>query len=118
MGSHYHSAFFLVSRDEGLTLVLTHSRRCPAPFLAVVDCGDPGQIANGFRYGTKTTYLSIMYFDCNPGYKLSGNVGRYCQSSGSWSGSQPTCVGELGCSDFQTINLPIKLLFADYNIVN
>ena len=31
-------------------------------------------------------------YSCDPGFELSGNSRRCCRSSGSWSGTAPTCV--------------------------
>ena len=34
-------------------------------------------------------------FTCNTGYELDGSDTRNCQNSGSWSGSDATCISEL-----------------------
>ena len=31
---------------------------------------------------------------CNDDYELTGNATRTCQSSGSWNGSDATCIGK------------------------
>ena len=58
---------------------------------SVVSCGDPGTPDNGVRYGDTFKYQSTVVLECDPGYKLAGNITRTCQVDGNWSGSQPTC---------------------------
>ena len=60
----------------------------------VVNCGDPGTPANGVRYGDVFTYKSTILLECDPQYKLVGDLTRTCQADGSWTGSQPTCHGK------------------------
>jgi len=62
------------------------------PHCQIVDCRDPGTPANGKYFSHKFTYGSIVYFECNPGYKLVGSMQRECQENGAWSNSQPTCA--------------------------
>ena len=57
----------------------------------VVSCGDPGTPTNGVRYGNTFTYQSTVVLECDPQYKLSGDLTRTCQADGTWSGAQPTC---------------------------
>ena len=57
----------------------------------VVSCGDPGIPANGVRYGDTFTYQSTVVMECDPQYKLVGDLIRTCQADGTWSGTQPTC---------------------------
>ena len=33
-------------------------------------------------------------YTCDTGFVLTGNVMRTCGSDGSWSGSEPTCIGK------------------------
>ncbi|XP_074620011.1 sushi, von Willebrand factor type A, EGF and pentraxin domain-containing protein 1-like [Acropora palmata] len=61
------------------------------PICQIVNCGDPGTPANGIRYGDSFTYQSSIFIECDPGYKLVGDLTRTCQADGTWSGSQPTC---------------------------
>ena len=60
----------------------------------VVNCGDPGTPANGVRYGDLFTYKNTILLECDPQYKLAGDLTRTCQADGSWTGSQPTCQGK------------------------
>ena len=57
----------------------------------VVSCGDPGIPANGVRYGDTFTYQSRVVMECDPQYRLVGDLTRTCQADGTWSGTQPTC---------------------------
>ena len=41
--------------------------------------------------GKPTTFGSVVSFQCNTGYTLSGSKDRTCQASAEWSGSAPTC---------------------------
>ena len=33
------------------------------------------------------------FYSCDYGFQLSGNKHRSCQQDGTWSGTEPTCVG-------------------------
>ena len=57
----------------------------------VVSCGDPGKPSNGVVYGNTFTYRSLVVLECDPQYRLVGDLSRICQADGSWSGTQPTC---------------------------
>ena len=72
-------------------MLLEHSSLFPRIQFSVVSCGDPGIPANGVRYGDIFTYQSSVLLECDPGYKLVGDLTRTCQADGSWTGSQPTC---------------------------
>ena len=65
-------------------------------FVLVVNCGDPGDVANGIR---KTddgfTYLSTIKYFCNPGFVLKGSREQVCQEDGKWTGTKPTCISKL-----------------------
>lgn len=62
---------------------------------AAVFCGDPGIPAQGRREDRGFTYLSSVSFSCDPPLVLVGSARRYCQYDGTWSGTQPSCIGEL-----------------------
>ena len=38
---------------------------------------------------------SQAVYTCNGGYEINGNSIHDCQSDGTWSGSEPSCVGEV-----------------------
>lgn len=63
--------------------------------LAAVFCGDPGMPAQGRREDRGFTYLSSVSFSCYPPLVLVGSTRRYCQYDGTWSGTQPSCIGNL-----------------------
>ena len=64
------------------------------PLCELVDCGDPGNIRSGQKTGTNYKFGGKVSYICNNGFQLSGSQIRFCQASGSWSGSTPECVGE------------------------
>ena len=68
---------------------------CVCCACAAVFCGDPGFPAQGKREDRGFTYLSAVYFSCYPPLLLVGSKVRYCQYDGTWSGTQPSCIGEL-----------------------
>ena len=59
-------------------------------------CGDPGIPAQGRREDRGFTYLSSVSFSCYAPLVLVGSTRRYCQYDGTWSGTQPSCIGEDG----------------------
>ena len=65
--------------------------------LTAVDCGTLSDPANGTVSFSTTTYNSVATYSCNTGHTLTGDDMRTCLDSGSWSGSEPTCIGELKC---------------------
>ena len=52
---------------------------------------------NGRRSSSQRNYNVTVDFSCNTGYILNGNSSRTCQSTGQWSGTQPTCNSKLLC---------------------
>ena len=64
-------------------------------FLAVVNCGSPPAIANGQIHGSDFTYNATVTYSCiASNFKLSGPQERTCQADGTWSGTQPECLGK------------------------
>lgn len=60
-----------------------------------VDCGDLENPENGVVSLTGTTFTSVATYSCNFGFFfVGGDEVRTCQSNGTWSGTQPTCLGE------------------------
>ncbi|XP_053254903.1 CUB and sushi domain-containing protein 2 isoform X3 [Podarcis raffonei] len=57
-----------------------------------VFCGDPGIPAEGRREDRGFTYRSSVSYSCLPPLVLVGSARRFCQSDGSWSGTQPSCI--------------------------
>ena len=65
------------------------------PFLLVVNCGAPPAIPNGQIHGSDFSYNAKVTFSCNAAnFKLSGSQERTCQADGTWSGTQPVCLGK------------------------
>lgn len=60
-----------------------------------MDCEDPGVPPHCSRWLTNTFFGSKVKYNCNKGFVLSGSRIRICQLNGTWSGSLPTCTGEL-----------------------
>ncbi|NIG59045.1 CUB and sushi domain-containing protein [Pontoporia blainvillei] len=58
-----------------------------------VFCGDPGTPAEGRLSGKSFTYRSEVFFQCRSPFILVGSSRRVCQADGTWSGTQPTCIG-------------------------
>ncbi|KAL9972183.1 hypothetical protein ACROYT_G018440 [Oculina patagonica] len=95
--------------DVGYTLQGSQVRTCQTngqwtgtqPVCQIVDCGDPGVPTNGVRYGDTFTYNSRIVLECDPGWKLVGDLARTCQADGTWTGTQPTCQ-QTSCGEFLT----------------
>lgn len=70
---------------------------CLSPFVfPAVFCGDPGVPPRGRREDRGFSYRSSVSFSCQPPLVLVGSPRRFCQSDGTWSGTQPSCIGEKG----------------------
>ncbi|XP_053123530.1 CUB and sushi domain-containing protein 2 isoform X5 [Hemicordylus capensis] len=57
-----------------------------------VFCGDPGIPAQGRREDRGFSYRSSVSYSCSPPLVLVGSARRFCQSDGTWSGTQPSCI--------------------------
>uniref|UniRef100_A0A9L0I7U5 CUB and Sushi multiple domains 2 n=1 Tax=Equus asinus TaxID=9793 RepID=A0A9L0I7U5_EQUAS len=57
-----------------------------------VFCGDPGVPPRGRREDRGFSYRSSVSFSCQPPLVLVGSPRRFCQSDGTWSGTQPSCI--------------------------
>ena len=43
--------------------------------------------------GTLRIHRREAIYDCQDGYTLVGNIRRYCQKNGKWTGEEPFCRG-------------------------
>ncbi|XP_056421688.1 CUB and sushi domain-containing protein 1 isoform X2 [Hyla sarda] len=68
------------------------SWRGEIPHCLPVFCGDPGTPAEGRLIGRSFTYKAEVLHQCRPPFVLVGSSKRVCQSDGTWSGIQPTCI--------------------------
>ncbi|XP_067863604.1 C4b-binding protein alpha chain-like isoform X3 [Heptranchias perlo] len=66
------------------------------------NCGNPGEILNGYYEATSTTFGSKATFYCDTGYHMVGTKYRKCEADG-WSGQVPTCE-LVTCDDLPTIS--------------
>ncbi|XP_037683717.1 CUB and sushi domain-containing protein 2 isoform X4 [Choloepus didactylus] len=57
-----------------------------------VFCGDPGIPPHGRREDRGFSYRSSVSYSCQPPLVLVGSPRRFCQSDGTWSGTQPSCI--------------------------
>uniref|UniRef100_A0A8C2U204 CUB and Sushi multiple domains 2 n=1 Tax=Coturnix japonica TaxID=93934 RepID=A0A8C2U204_COTJA len=69
-----------------------HSFSLIVTLLFSVFCGDPGIPAQGRREDRGFTYRSSVSFSCLAPMVLVGSARRFCQSDGTWSGTQPSCI--------------------------
>lgn len=58
-------------------------------------CGDPGLPAHARREGQSFIFKSETTYSCGAPYVLVGSSTRMCRADGSWSGTQPRCIGIL-----------------------
>ncbi|XP_050987326.1 CUB and sushi domain-containing protein 3 isoform X1 [Labeo rohita] len=54
-------------------------------------CLDPGVPVNGIRYGQDLAIGSVVWFGCEPGYRLSHEEQLVCEKNHWWSHPLPTC---------------------------
>ena len=66
-------------------------------FTAVaIDCGSLPNPPNGavdLSLGTQEGAIAL--YSCDEDFFLDGNIARQCLDSGSWSGNEPDCIGEV-----------------------
>ena len=86
-------------------------------FAVVVICDDPGIPTHGSRSGDDFTFGKMVRYRCDPGYKITGSRRRTCTASGTWSGSQATCLGKPFIqADRHKLTLMTILAFCDSSL--
>lgn len=81
-------------------------------------CLDPGVPVNGIRYGQDLAIGSVVWFGCEPGYRLSHEEQLVCEKNHWWSHPLPTCDGKLSSQlhvSFRRINTAGFLHFYIHN---
>ncbi|XP_076997754.1 sushi, von Willebrand factor type A, EGF and pentraxin domain-containing protein 1 isoform X2 [Tamandua tetradactyla] len=88
------------SCKPGHNLVGSHIRLClqnrewsgVSPVCEVISCKKPNPVTNGSIKGSNYTYLSMLSYECDPGYVLKGPERRTCQKNKNWDGNEPVCI--------------------------
>ena len=63
--------------------------------ITAVDCGDPGQLYNGYIDGRRHTYGSVIRYRCLDGTKFDGlAMSATCLETGQWSFPTPRCLSK------------------------
>ncbi|XP_019645823.1 PREDICTED: uncharacterized protein LOC109486433 [Branchiostoma belcheri] len=102
---HLYGDTITLSCDEGYELIGSQNRTCQAdqswsgvqPNCSRKLCQQLMVPSNGNISGG-SSYEDVVAYHCDPGYEISGDEERTCQSNQTWSGTQPTCVGT-SCKD-------------------
>lgn len=91
--------------------------RFPFPDL---ECGLPAPIQNGGYYFVNETrhYLSIVRYECKPGYTLVGRAELVCDIDERWNGPPPRCERKClwnspsgdSASSFSLVPLPFLMI--------
>lgn len=58
-------------------------------------CGDPGLPAHARREGQSFIFKSEITYSCSAPYVLVGSSTLMCLTDGTWSDTQPRCIGIL-----------------------
>jgi CUB/sushi domain-containing protein len=72
------------------------------PACAEVDCGHPGEIANGrVQIPNGTKFGAVIAYSCDVGYTRRGPSKRKCGQDGEWTKNSPTCKSEYSSTPFE-----------------
>ncbi|XP_078661576.1 polycystin-1-like protein 2 [Branchiostoma floridae x Branchiostoma belcheri] len=96
---HLYEDTVTFSCNEGYELIGSENRTCQAnqswsgvqPNCSRKLCQQLMAPSNGNISGG-SSYEDVVAYHCDPGYEISGDEERTCQSNQTWSGTQPTCV--------------------------
>ncbi|KAI8496262.1 hypothetical protein Bbelb_261030 [Branchiostoma belcheri] len=81
----------VTAKPPKLTTTLPQVMTKPPRMTTTLQCLKLTPPANGSIVGSKFS-RKVVYFRCDPGYKLVGRSRLYCLSDGTWSGRSPTCI--------------------------
>ena len=62
------------------------------PTCNITYCNDPGVPENGSATRSNFAYGTIVSFQCNIGYELSGSTNITCQADNNWDNNLPMCT--------------------------
>ena len=85
----------------------------------VIECESLSDPANGMVTVTGLTPGSIATYTCNNSYQLLGNNTRTCDSNGSWTNMEPTCVRKylmFSCTNCLCLHLLWKPTLCAYSL--
>ncbi|XP_048255629.1 sushi, von Willebrand factor type A, EGF and pentraxin domain-containing protein 1-like [Haliotis rufescens] len=87
---------FQLAGYDRLQCLVTGEWETESPACQKVQCGYPGNIANGYVEGFNYNYDNRIRYQCQRGFKLEGSKTRYCNEYGEWENDAPTCT-EISC---------------------
>ncbi|XP_066300510.1 P-selectin-like [Branchiostoma lanceolatum] len=101
-GSNSYGSVATFTCDSGYNLVGASTRTCQAdgtwsgssPTCSAGQCPTLAFPTNGAVSGSNSLG-DVATFTCNSGYNMAGGSTRTCQTDLTWSGSSPTCTGEI-----------------------
>ena len=64
----------------------------PVPLCREIQCFNPFTPRSSRIIGDDFSFNSSITYECEEGYRISGNAERVCQADGRWSGSAPSCI--------------------------
>ncbi|GCC29462.1 hypothetical protein chiPu_0007904, partial [Chiloscyllium punctatum] len=82
-----------IFQEGGSRYITCRENSTWSPLRAVcepINCGNPGEILNGYYNVSDTTFGNKVIFYCEKGFNLVGKENRICTANG-WSGQVPTC---------------------------
>ncbi|XP_078682392.1 polycystin-1-like protein 2 [Branchiostoma floridae x Branchiostoma belcheri] len=96
---HLYGNTVTFSCNEGYELIGSENRTCQAdqswsgvqPNCNKKLCQQLMAPSNGNISGN-SSYGDVVTYHCDPGYEISGDKQRTCQSDQTWSATEPTCV--------------------------
>ncbi|XP_067913810.1 zona pellucida sperm-binding protein 3 receptor-like [Heterodontus francisci] len=94
-----------VFQEGGSRLITCMANSTWSPLRAVCEpknCGNPGELLNGYFVAIDTTFGNNATFYCDEGYQIVGRNYRRCTANG-WDGQVPTCE-IVTCADPPPIN--------------
>ncbi|KAM4706820.1 sushi, von Willebrand factor type A, EGF and pentraxin domain-containing protein 1 [Discoglossus pictus] len=62
------------------------------PHCAIITCKTPTKVLHGYIDAINYTYMSVIHYKCDLGYKVLGSATRKCKENKQWDGNEPNCI--------------------------